>query len=116
MTGSEYAQMVEYLADRFPPGRMGAWDAGAIVHDFLPFDADLVWEVLLGKLDADPSIEWPPTPPALRAGVLDRLRHDRPAPAIPETTAKYGWKEHCMRTYGEVITFQEAVERAAGVR
>lgn len=112
MDRDAYAQMVEYLEDRFGIGAMDAWMSAAKVYpDFEKLDGEMVWEALLAKLDSDPG-DFPPKPPALRAAALERMRH-KPRPALPQVTEKYDWAEHCRRTYGEVIPMSEAIERSA---
>lgn len=112
MERDEYAEMVDYLEDRFGIGAMEAWASAAAVYpDFEKLDSECVWKALLAKLDADPG-DFPPKPPALRAAALDRMRHQA-RPSLPETTEKYDWEEFSRRTYGEVIPIAEAVERSA---
>lgn len=114
MTRDDYAQMVDYLEDRFGIGAMDAWaSAAAIYPDFEKLDSECVWKALLAKLDGDPG-DFPPKPPSLRAAALERMRQ-RARPELPETTERYDWAEFCRRTYGEVIPMGEAVKRAAGV-
>lgn len=111
MDRDQYAEMVEYLEDRFGLGAMDAWaNAAKVYPDFQPLDGELVWEALLAKLDSDPKAEFPPKPPALRAATLERLRN-RPRPGLPESTERYGWAEFSRRTYGEVLSLADAVVR-----
>ena len=111
MKREDYAQLVEYLEDRFGVGTMDAWTRAAKVYpDFEGLDTECVWESLLAKLDGDPKAEFPPKPPALRAAALDRMRH-KPRPALAQTTERFGWAEFSRRTFGEVIPLTEAVER-----
>jgi hypothetical protein len=111
MSPDQFAEMVDYIEDRFGSGRMSAWSAvEALKADYAPLDPEHVWAALLAKLDSDPKAEWPPTPPALRAAALERMRHDPPE-QLPETTERYSWREHSQRTYGEVIPITEALER-----
>lgn len=111
MTREEYSELVEYIEDRFGPSVMDTWTA-RVYPDFENLESDVVWEALLAKLDSDPKAEFPPKPPALRAAVLDRVRHN-PRPALPETTEKYGWATYSQKTYGKVIPLAEAIERRA---
>jgi hypothetical protein len=104
--------MVEFVEDRFGVGRMDAWAAVRSLHkDFASFNRDVVWGCLIAKLDSDPKAEWPPTPPALRAAVLDKLRHSPKPQALPNPQESFGWSEYSKRTYGEVIPLVEAVRR-----
>lgn len=113
MTREEFAQLHDYLVDRFGIGRMDAWaQTGTIYADFEALDTDTVWKALLTRLDTDTRAEFPPTPTALRALTLERIRHTTPAPpALPKP--KTTWAEVSQRLYGEVISPREAVERKA---
>lgn len=111
MERDDYAQMVDYLEDRFGIGAMDAWAAAAVIYpDFEKLDSECVWKAMLAKLDADPKADFPPKPPALRAAALERIRQ-KARPPLPETTEHYDWAEFSRRTYGEVIPMSEAVER-----
>ena len=113
MTRDDYAQLVEYLTDRFGIGRMDAWSQAARIYpDFEHLDTEAVWAALLAKLDGAPKAEWPPTPPALRAAALDRARHTRGLPELPAPKGPT-WAEVSQELYGEVISPGEAAERRA---
>lgn len=114
MTRDEYAQLVDYLTDRFGIGRMDAWSKAAVVYpDFERLDSEAVWAAMLAKLDANAKAEWPPTPPALRAAALDRIRHTSRPPALPPSSGGPSWAEVSQRLFGEVISPGEAAERRA---
>lgn len=112
MTRDQFAEMVDYLTDRYGIGAMDAWAAAARIYpDYETLESEDVWAALLAKLDHDPKAEFPPKPPALRAAVLERIRHHPAQKALPETTDSFSWREWCQRTYGEVLAPQEAIRR-----
>lgn len=114
MTRDEYAEMVDYLTDRYGIAAMDSWAAAARIYpDFESFDTDEVWAALLVKLDADPKTEWPPKPPALRAAIIDRRRHRPPHSQLPETTTPTTWREYSERTYGRHVPLAEAARTRA---
>lgn len=115
MSRVEFVELVEFIRDRW--GMVDAWaNAEHVVADFEPVSAEAVWEVLKNRMTGDPGkARWAPNPPELLALSLDWMRARMAPPALPETTELYGWREYCRRTYGQVISFQEAIERAADV-
>lgn len=110
MTRIEFAEMVEYITDRFGLAAMDSWEAAPRIYsDFETLDGEVVWAALLAKLDSNPNAEFPPKPPAVRAAALDRLRHSHPK-ALPESTESYGWAEFSQRNYGRYIPLAEVVQ------
>ena len=110
MTREEYAELVEYIEDRW--GVVDSWaNAHRLVDDFERLPADLVWEVLLRRLEGDEEkAKWPPRPAELIAGTHARMRQETPL-ALPETTQQETWAEYARRVYGEGITLDEAAKR-----
>jgi hypothetical protein len=111
VTREEYAELVEYIEDRW--GTVDSWaNAHRLVDDFDSLPADLVWEILLQRLTGDEEkAKWPPRPAELIAGTRARIRQ-QPTPALPETTEKYPWAEFLKRYYnGETLTSSEAMIR-----
>lgn len=113
MDRESYAELVEYMADRFGQSAMDAWSQAARIYpDFSLLDGECVWEALLAKLDS--GAEFPPKPPALRAAAIERMRH-KPRPELPESTERYDWPEHSRRTYGKVRPIWEVILEVADV-
>lgn len=111
MTREEYAELVEYIEDRW--GTVDSWaNAHRLVVDFDALPADLVWEVLLRRLKGDEEkAKWPPRPAELIAGTRGRMRQGMPL-ALPETTNTETWLEYAKRVYGEDdLTLDEAAKR-----
>ena len=111
MKREEYAEMVEYIEDRW--GVVDSWaNAHRLVADFDALPTKLVWEVLLRRIEGDEEkARWPPRPAELIAGTRARIRQ-QPVPALPETTDKYPWAEFVERYYdGEPLTPTEAMIR-----
>ena len=111
MTREEYAEVVEYVEDRW--GTVDSWaNAHRLVGDFDDLPAELVWEVLLRRLAGDEEkAKWPPRPAELIAGTRARIRQ-QPTPALPETTNKETWLEYSKRVYGvDDLTLDEAMKR-----
>jgi hypothetical protein len=104
----QYDEMVGLIETWW--GSVEVWQ-GDLWPLFAELPADPVFEVLTGLRDGGRYPDFPPKPPALRAAVLDRLRHDYTPPrALPEPEReRYDWAEYSRRVYGEVISLAEAV-------
>ncbi len=113
MTREEYAELVEYIEDRW--GAIDSWaNAHRLTVDFDPLPKKLVWEVLMRRLRGDEEeARWPPKPAELIAGTRARLRQlIEPTPALPETTETYSWAEFFERYFGgEPFSAVEAMKR-----
>ena len=110
MTREEYAELVEYIEDRW--GTIDSWaNAHRVAVDFDRLPKKLVWEVLMRRLRGDEEeARWPPKPAELIAGTRARMRQETPL-ALPETTQQETWAEYARRVYGEGITLDEAAKR-----
>jgi hypothetical protein len=113
MNATEFDEMVGLMETWWGPEACSVWQA-----DTWPLLAELptetIYEALTDLRDGGRHPDFPPKPPALRAEVIDRMRHRRTErPALPETTEAYTWAEYSMRVYGEKISLDEAV-RIAG--
>lgn len=113
MTRSEYAEMVDYIEDRW--GKADAWSHAVNVYgDFEEIPAEACWEVLKLRLTGDPEkARWAPNPAELLAASLDWMRPRMAKRALPETTEEYGWAEFCQRKWGEYRPLKDVVEAVA---
>ena len=51
MTSAEFAQLIDYIEDRYGIGAMDAWAAAARIYpDYEDLDTEEVWAALLAKL------------------------------------------------------------------
>ncbi len=113
MTREEYAELVEYIEDRW--GTINSWaNAHRLTVDFDRLPKKIVWEVLMRRLRGDEvEARWPPSPAELIAGTRARMRQlMEPTPALPEVPETYPWVEF-LRRYGdgEEYSSSEAMKR-----
>lgn len=114
MTPAEYADLVDFIEDRW--GRVESWaNAGRLTADFALLDADEVFAAVRARVVGDPGrAAWPPKPAELIALTLERMRHKPPTPkpALPDRTegSPNTWAELSMETYGEIIPISTAIQ------
>ena len=117
MTETEYDNIISWVEVRWPHLRWTSVTVAALFKDLSQFDATDV-HAACHKL-YEQGREHPPTPSLIVAACLAerksnaaRERMSMPT-ALPSGADMY-WPEYAVQTYGEAITFWEAVKRRHG--
>lgn len=113
MTPPELAELVEWIEDRW--GSVPTWaNARNLTTDFEALDATNVWAAVHARLTNPDLAKYAPRPADIIAGAHEQARiHADPTrrAALPESTDRGSWAEYSQKTYGEVISIQDAIKR-----
>lgn len=114
MTITEWAEIYEWVADRFPRGGWTSDQGAAYFKDLERFDTSDVWAALFKLYEA--GSEFAPAGGTLLAATLEAQRQqahrDRLSLPEPSTRDSMSWVAYSQKAYGEVIPIGEAIIRA----
>ena len=114
MIPSEWIEIVDWIGKRFPDHPWAAEQALAFYDDLAEFDASDVWSGLYSLYEEGQRFA-PNGSQLLKAARSERRREARPDQnALPETTedrVSDVWRKVSETKFGEVVSFQEAIER-----
>jgi len=113
MTGAEWQEVCEWIADRFPESQWHAEQAVAYFFDVEKFDASDVWGAVLALYEK--GLRFPPTGSQLVAGSYEQRREaamrDRYR-GLPDTPVEQiGWEEYTVRHFGQPMTADAVIRR-----
>lgn len=112
MTKEEWAEAVVWLDARYGDGHWTERRVSVYYADLEKFDAVDVWTAI--HMYHEKGNTRTPTASQLIHGALDARRGralEDQGRALPQPRDTMSWAEYCTVTYGEIISFTEAMER-----
>jgi len=115
MTGEQWQELVEWIAERFPDSQWHAEQAVAFFFDLQDYDASDVWAGVFALYEG--GLKFAPTGSELVAATrkkqLDK-RYSYSYPKLPpehRAGSSLTWDEYTEKRFGEVQTAQQVIER-----